>query len=74
MSGRALQVLVEQRILMIRGLKVMLDKDLAYLYEVKPFVLRQQVKRNKARFPEDFMFRLTKEETDILVSQNVIPL
>ena len=68
-----LQPVVEQRILMIRGLRVMLDKDLAYLYEVKPFVLRQQVKRNKERFPEDFMFQLTSEEAKMMVSQNVIP-
>ncbi len=51
----------------------MLDKDLAYLYKVKPIALRQQVKRNKERFPNDFMFHLTKKEVEILVSQNVIP-
>ena len=51
----------------------MLDKDLAYLYQVKPIALRQQVKRNKERFPGDFIFKLTKKEVDILVSQNVIP-
>ncbi|MFA6321603.1 MAG: ORF6N domain-containing protein [Candidatus Omnitrophota bacterium] len=47
--------------------------ELATLYKVKPFVLRQQVKRNKVRFPEDFMFQLTEEEVDTMVSQNVIP-
>lgn len=73
MKEIVLQPVVEQKILMIRGLRVMLDKDLAYLYEVKPFVLRQQVKRNKERFPEDFMFQLTEGEVDIMVSQNVIP-
>ena len=73
MKEMILQPLVEQRILMIRGLRVMLDRDLAYLYEVKPFVLRQQVKRNKERFPEDFMFQLTEKEVNIMVSQNVIP-
>jgi hypothetical protein len=51
----------------------MLDKELAFLYKVKPIVLRQQVKRNKMRFPKDFMFQLTEEEVDIMVSQNVIP-
>jgi phage regulator Rha-like protein len=51
----------------------MLDKDLAELYGVKPIRLREQVKRNIKRFPEDFMFQLTKEETDILVSQIAIP-
>ena len=67
------QEIIEQKILMIRGQKVMLDRELAYLYQVKPIVLRQQVKRNKERFPADFMFKLTKEETRDLVSQNVIP-
>jgi hypothetical protein len=73
MDVTALQIVVEQKILMIRGLKVMLDKDLACLYRVKPNALRQQVKRNIRRFPEDFMFRLTEEEVDSMVSQNVTP-
>ncbi len=64
---------VARKILLIRGHKVMLDRDLAELYEVKPIALRQQVKRNRDRFPEDFMFQLTKEEAEFLVSQNVIP-
>jgi hypothetical protein len=64
---------ISQRILMFRGEKVMLDKDLASLYRVKPIALRQQVKRNKTRFPEDFMFRFSKREVEIMVSQNVIP-
>ena len=51
----------------------MLDRDLAALYDVKPIALRQQVKRNQNRFPEDFMFQLTEKEVEILVSQNVIP-
>jgi hypothetical protein len=68
-----LQTVVEQKIFIIRGLKVMLDKDLAYLYEVDPRALRQQVKRNRSRFPEDFMFQLTKEELNSMVSQNVTP-
>lgn len=51
----------------------MLDKDLAMLYAVKPIVLRQQVKRNIERFPDDFMFQLTRIEADLLVSHFVIP-
>jgi hypothetical protein len=51
----------------------MLDSDLAELYSVKPIRLREQVKRNRARFPEDFMFQLTDGEVDIMVSQNAIP-
>ena len=63
----------EEKILVIRGLRVMLDKDLAALYGVKPIALRQQVKRNSNRFPPDFMFQLTKQESENLVSQFVIP-
>lgn len=51
----------------------MLDRDLAVLYAVKPIALRQQVKRNPKRFPDDFMFQLSEAETEILLSQNVIP-
>jgi hypothetical protein len=64
---------IMSRIYIIRGLKVMLDKDLAELYEVKALRLREQVKRNRVRFPENFMFRLTEQETDFMVSQNAIP-
>ena len=64
---------IEQAILLIRGHKVMLDRDLAALYQVKPIALRQQVKRNLGRFPSDFMFQFTKTEAQTLVSQNVIP-
>ena len=64
---------IETKIFLIRGKKVMLDKDLAELYKVKPIALRQQVKRNKERFPEDFMFQITSEEVESMVSQNVIP-
>jgi hypothetical protein len=52
---------------------VVLDKDLAAFYEVKPIRLREQVKRNINRFPEDFMFQLTEEEVEAMVSQNAIP-
>lgn len=61
------------RIFLIRGKKVMMDKNLAELYKVKAIALRQAVKRNLKRFPLDFMFQLNKEEAKILVSQNVIP-
>lgn len=57
----------------MRGRKVMLDRDLADLYGVKPIALRQQVKRNRERFPEDFMFQISDEEIDFLLSQSVIP-
>ena len=64
---------IEKQILLFRGHKVMLDSDLAELYGVKPIRLREQVKRNRERFPEDFMFQLTEDEVTILVSQNAIP-
>ncbi len=51
---------IERSILLIRGQKVILDRDLAYLYGVTTKVLNQGVKRHKDRFPEDFMFQLTK--------------
>ena len=52
----------------------MLDRDLAELYGVETKVLNQAVKRNRKRFPDDFMFQLTRMEAESLVSQNVIPL
>lgn len=64
---------IEKAILSMRGQRVMLDRDLAELYGVATIALRQQVKRNRQRFPDDFMFQLTKDEADALVSQNVIP-
>ena len=65
--------LIQNKILEIRGLKVMLDFDLAPLFEVETRVLKQTVRRNAARFPEDFMFKLRKPEMQDLVSQSVIP-
>ncbi len=65
--------LIENKIFLFRGHKVMLDKDLAVLYGVKAIRLREQVKRNLARFPEDFMFQLNDQEIDFMVSQNAIP-
>ncbi|MBN1621153.1 MAG: ORF6N domain-containing protein [Endomicrobiales bacterium] len=73
MSDLIIKDKIESKIYLIRGLNVMLDKDLALLYNVRPIALRQQVKRNRERFPEDFMFQLTEKEVDSLVSQNVIP-
>src|SRR5512140_3112619 len=60
---------IQQRIYFIRGHKVMLDSDLAELYQVSPKRLNEQVRRNLSRFPDDFMFRLTLEEYDSLRSQ-----
>src|SRR4030066_149358 len=65
--------IIEQRILLIRGQKVMLSTHLAELYDVETRVLNQAVKRNISRFPEDFMFQLNNSEAEQLVSQNVIP-
>lgn len=59
------------KIYIIRGHKVMLDKDLAELYTVQTKALKQAVKRNKERFPEHFMFELTQEENEALRSQFV---
>jgi hypothetical protein len=64
---------IENKILLIRGTKVMLDRDLAELYGVKTSALIQAVKRNKKRFPDDFLFQLINIEAEFLVSQNVIP-
>lgn len=62
---------IERAILLIRGQKVMLDRDLADLYAVPTKAFNQAVKRNAARFPEDFRFQLTAEETESLRSQFV---
>jgi hypothetical protein len=62
---------IASKIYLIRDLKVMLDRDLAELYEVETRVLNQAVKRNIKRFPKDFMFQLTKDEFKILKSQIV---
>lgn len=62
-----------QRIVLLRGEKVILDIHLAELYGVETRVLKQAVRRNMERFPEDFMFELTEDEVGSVVSQNVIP-
>ena len=61
--------LLMNKIYIIRGQKVMLDKDLAELYGVETKRLKEQVKRNGDRFPDDFMFQLTEKELEILRSQ-----
>lgn len=65
--------LIQNKIYEIREQRIMLDFDLAEMYEVETRALKQSVKRNMKRFPKDFMFQLTKKEAENLVSQNVIP-
>ena len=60
---------IEKKIFVIRGVQVMIDRDIAELYEVETRRLNEQVKRNIERFPEEFMFQLTREEIDYLKSQ-----
>jgi phage regulator Rha-like protein len=75
-ASKALMIpdeLVMNKIYLIRGQKVMLDRDLAELYDIKPIRLREQVKRNISRFPENFMFQLNEKEVNAMVSQNAIP-
>ncbi|MGB5791943.1 ORF6N domain-containing protein, partial [Poseidonibacter sp.] len=64
---------IKSKIFTVRGLPVMLDRDLAENFGVKAIRLREQVKRNIDRFPEDFMFQLTESEVEFMVSQNAIP-
>ncbi len=64
--------IIKSKILIIRGNKVMLDRDLAELYGVETRVLKQAVRRNIKRFPDDFMFQLSKEEFVNWRSQNVM--
>lgn len=59
-------IIIENKIYEIRGKKVMLDFDLAEMYEIETKRLKEQVRRNAERFPEDFMFRLTNEEANLL--------
>ena len=67
------QEVLMSKIYLLRNEKVMLDRDLAVLYGVKATRLREQVKRNMTKFPEHFMFQFTKQEAEIMVSQNAIP-
>lgn len=64
---------IEHKIYLLRGQKVMLDRDLAEIFGVETRALKQQVRRNLDRFPSSFMFELTNSEVDSMVSQNVIP-
>jgi len=64
---------IQSKIYTVRGLQVMLDKDLADYYQVKPIRLREQVRRNPKRFPPDFMFQINEDEVNYLLSQNAIP-
>ena len=64
---------VMNKIYYVRKQKIMLDRDLALIYGVQPIRLREQVKRNQARFPTNFMFQLTGREAAKMVSQNAIP-
>ncbi len=64
---------IARKIITLRGEKVLLDIHLADLYEVETRALKQAVRRNKHRFPSDFLFELTEEEVIAVVSQNVIP-
>jgi hypothetical protein len=73
---KAMQILPDEaivsKIYVIRGKKVMIDRDLAELYDVETRVLNQAVRRNEKRFPEDFMFQMSKEEMENWKSQIVI--
>lgn len=62
--------IILQKIHLVRGQKIILDKDLAALYKVETKRLNEQVRRNVDRFPKDFMFQLTAKELQILMSQN----
>lgn len=64
---------IQSRIFEIQGMQVMLDRDLAELYQTETRTLKQAVKRNIERFPKDFMFELDSEDIEALVSQSVIP-
>jgi hypothetical protein len=70
MSGVVSIERIEKKILIVRGHKVMIDSDLAELYGVSTKRLNEQVRRNKTRFPADFMFQLSKEEAKSLRSQS----
>jgi len=71
-TAEHLPELIEQQILLVRSQRVMLSTSLSVLYKVEPRALIQAVKRNRARFPKDFMFQITEQEFRILKSQIVI--
>jgi len=66
---KELTIPIHHKIYMLRGKQIMLDKDLAELYQVETKRLNEQVKRNSERFPDDFMFQLSEEEYENLKSQ-----
>ena len=72
MNGMNEIEIIQSKIYEVRGRRVMLDTDLAELYQVETRVLNQAVKRNESRFPEDFMFRLTDSEWATISSQFVM--
>ena len=72
MDALIVQGEISSKILSLRGRQVMLDRDLAELYQVENRVLNQAAKRNSDRFPNDFMFQITKDEFENLKSQSVI--
>lgn len=67
------EAIIASKIITIREEKVILDEYLAELYEVETRALKQAVRRNKDRFPDDFLYELTEAEVEDVVSQNVIP-
>jgi hypothetical protein len=67
--GVVVPEVIEQKIILLRGQKVILDSHVAELYGVETKVLKRAVSRNKARFPADFMLQLTREESEILRCQ-----
>jgi transcription termination factor NusB len=71
MNQKLVLTQIENMIYLIRGQKVMLDSDLATLYDTEIKRLNEQVKRNEERFPLDFMFQLTSDETEVLKNQSI---
>lgn len=64
---------IESKLIQYNNQWVLLDKDVATLYEIEPKKLRQQVKRNSDKFPSDYAYQLTENDLDVMVSQNVTP-
>ena len=64
---------LESKLIKLRNCLVLLDKDVASLYEIEPKKLRQQLKRNLDKFPEDYAYQILDEELEFVVSQNVTP-
>ncbi len=64
---------LENKLLKLRDTLVLLDKDVAELYDIEPKKLRQQLKRNLEKFPRDYAYQISDEELELMVSQNVTP-